>query len=277
MKKVRVLFHGFGRIGRSIFRKIISNKKFEIVGINELNPDPKNIAYTYNFSSLVRSNPKKYGNILFKNNKFFIRGKNIKYFNFSRPDEMSKINDYYDVIIDSTGVSDNKNKWKKLISIKKRIKILFTFHHPISEFLMVTGVNEDRISKKNRLISSSICDVVAIGPYLKLLDENFEIVNGHITTLHPILNYQNLLSNKSISWSSPGNIHSHYSLGRSALNNLIPKPTSALETMKPSINSFDVNKLKCFSYRVPTQIVGSSDINLIFKKKIYCKTSKSIN
>ena len=61
-KKIKVLFHGFGRIGRSIFRKIISDKNFDVVGINEINPDPNNIAYTHNYSTLVTSNPKKIWN-----------------------------------------------------------------------------------------------------------------------------------------------------------------------------------------------------------------------
>ena len=266
MKKIKLIFHGFGRIGRSIFRKVASNKKFQIVGINEINPDPKNIAYTYNFGSLVKNNPKKYGKIEYKNKKFYLKGKHFNYYNYYSPDELIKIKDKCDVIIDSTGVSDNSQNWRKLISKKQNLKILFTWHHPISEFLMAIAANENKLKKKYKFISSSICDVVAIAPYLKFLDENFKIVNGHITTVHPILSYQNLLTNKSISWSSPGNIYSHYSLGRSALNNLIPKPTSVLETMKPSIDTFDVNRLKCFSYRVPTHIVGSSDINLVFEK-----------
>ncbi len=265
-KQIKVIFHGFGRIGRSIFRQICTDKKFVIIGINEINPDPKNISYTYNFDSIVRSNLKKYGQIKFENKKFKLKNKSFNYYNFSRVEELKKIPHKYDVIIDSTGTSNNGSLWKKLIKLKKNIKIIFTFHHPVSEYLMVIGANEKKYNKKFRLISSSICDVVAIAPYLKLLDEKFKIVSGHITTVHPILSYQNLLSNKSISWSSPGNTYSHYSLGRSALNNLIPKPTSILATMKPSIDTFNVSKLKCFSYRVPTQIVGSSDINLVFQK-----------
>ena len=273
-KKIKVLFHGFGRIGRSIFRKIISDKKFEIVGINEINPDPNNIAYTHNYSSLVLSNPKKYGTLKYKNKKFFINNTSLKYYNISEVELLHNIKDSYDVLIDTTGRGDNGKAWKLFIKKKKNVKVLFTFHHPNSEFLMVIGSNENKFQNKFRLISSSICDVVAIAPYLKLIDKHFKIVSGHITTVHPVLSYQNLLSNKSISWNSPGNTYSHYALGRAAINNLIPKPTSVLKTMKPSIDTFNTDILRCFSYRVPTQIVGSSDINLVLKKNF---TIQAIN
>lgn len=274
-KKIKVLFHGFGRIGRSIFRKIISDKKFDIVGINEINPDPKNIAYTYNYSSIVTSNPKKFGKLEYKNNSFFIKNKSLNYYNIPEVKNLNSIKKRYDILIDTTGRGNNSKDWKLFIK-KKDVKVLFTFHHPVSEFLMVIGANEKKFNNKYKLISSSICDVVAIAPYLKLLDKHFKIICGHITTVHPVLSYQNLLSNKSISWNSPGNTYSHYALGRAAINNLIPKPTSVLETMKPSIDTFDTKILRCFSYRVPTQIVGSSDINLVFKENFSVKQINQI-
>jgi len=274
-KKIKVIFHGFGRIGRSIFRKIISDNKFDIIGINEINPDPKNIAYTHNYSSIVTSNPKKYGKLQYKNKRFYIKNKSLSYYNISEVKNLNTIKEKYDVLIDTTGRGNNSKDWKSFIK-KKNVKVLFTFHHPVSEFLMVIGANENKFNKRYKLISSSICDVVAIAPYLKLLDKHFKIVCGHITTVHPVLSYQNLLSNKSISWNSPGNTYSHYALGRAAVNNLIPKPTSVLKTMKPSIDTFDTNILRCFSYRVPTQIVGSSDINLVFKKKFSVKLINQI-
>ena len=210
----------------------------------------------------------------YKNRKFFINKTSLNYYNISEVEHLHNIKDIYDVIIDTTGRGDNGKAWKLFIKKKKNVKVLFTFHHPNSEFLMVIGANENKFHNKFRLISSSICDVVAIAPYLKLIDKHFKIVNGHITTVHPVLSYQNLLSNKSISWNSPGNTYSHYALGRAAINNLIPKPTSVLKTMKPSIDTFNTDILRCFSYRVPTQIVGSSDINLILKKNF---TIQAIN
>ena len=117
-KKIKVLFHGFGRIGRSIFRKIISDNKFDIIGINEINPDPKNIAYTHNYSSIVTSNPKRYGKLQYKNKSFYIKNKSISYYNISEVKNLNTIKEKYDVLIDTTGRGNNSKDWKTFIKRK---------------------------------------------------------------------------------------------------------------------------------------------------------------
>ena len=68
---------------------------------------------------------------------------------------------------------------------------------------------------ENNLISSSICDVVkAFAPIYNIIDNNFSITNGNLITLHPYMQYQNLLDGKSAQWSVPGDTNSHYALGR---------------------------------------------------------------
>ena len=84
--------------------------------------------------------------------------------------------------------------------------------------------------------------------------------------MHPILNYQNLLDGRAVSWASPGQTYSHYSLGRGAIDNLIPKPTSAIKVTEKSLPGINLSNVNSFSYRVPTSIVGSADINLVLKK-----------
>ena len=102
---------------------------------------------------------------------------------------------------------------------------------------------------------------------LKLLKE-YKVITGSITTIHPILNYQNALDGKSASWSIPGQTYGHYELGRSFINNLIPKPTSAIKAVDKVLNTEFDKFLSVFSYRVPTTIVGSADISLLIEKPI---------
>ena len=83
-----------------------------------------------------------------------------------------------------------------------------------------------------------------------------------------MLNYQSALDGKSASWSIPGETYGHFELGRGFLNNIIPKPTSAIKAVDKIINSNFDSSLAVFSYRVPTSIVGSADISLILKNKI---------
>ena len=83
--------------------------------------------------------------------------------------------------------------------------------------------------------------------------------------MHPWLAYQNLLDGPPKSWAYPGSLYNHYSLGRAAANSLILKPTTAItaaEKIIPGIGS----KMNCYSYRVPTPVVGAADITLHLKK-----------
>ena len=118
---------------------------------------------------------------------------------------------------------------------------------------------------KNKIISSSICDTVAFSPLYKIINDKFNILNGNLITLHPWLQYQNLLDGKSAAWSIPGDTFSQYALGRSSVQNLIPKSTSAInaaELVIPKIKE----KIKSISFRVPTNIVSGAILNINIKK-----------
>ena len=99
----------------------------------------------------------------------------------------------------------------------------------------------------------------------------YKIKIGYVTTLHPWLSYQNLMDGPSSSWSVPGEVYHHYALGRSSINNVIPKPTSAMDAVFKVIPELDASKIGSFSYRLPTSIVCSADLTYISK----VKTSKN--
>ena len=262
---MNLIINGFGRIGRALLRQL-SNKKFiNKIFINDLNTDINNLIYTYNYDKLV-SIYKKYSEIKKKNGNYFLEKIKIyflKSFSITDFKQIENIN----LIIDSTGNCNNAEEWKILSKKLNNIKFIFTFDHPLSEIILVLGANENNLKSNHRFISSSICDATALAPFLKVIDKNFGISHGNITTVHPILNYQNILDGPSVSWSHPGKTYSHYSLGRSVIDNLIPKPTTAIDVTAKSLPGVDLSKVNSFSYRVPTSIVGSADLTLILKKK----------
>ena len=96
-----------------------------------------------------------------------------------------------------------------------------------------------------------------------------------MTTLHPWLGYQNLLDGPSASYSSPGEIHDHYALGRSSFGTIIPKTTSAVKAANKVLDYID-RKFLSFSYRVPTMIVGSADPSIKLKKDTSVKEIKEL-
>lgn len=262
---LKIGINGFGRIGRAIFRSNLNKKKFNVVAINDINPDIGNLVYQLNYDTLYDRLDEK-----FEFNKDFIYSNhdNIKVFHQKHIDEVDWDSCDVDIVIDSSGILDNVLRAKETIK-KQNLKKIVVTHSPNEvDFTMVLGANEDKLDlSKHDVISSSICDATALSPVIKLIQENFGIKSGYITTLHPWLNYQNLIDGPASSWSVPGEIYHHYALGRSAIGNMIPKPTSALSATFKVIENLDESIIGSFSYRTPTAIVGSADITLNLNKK----------
>ena len=263
---LKVGINGFGRIGRAVFRSNLNRKAFEVVSINDINPDLGNIAYQLNYDTLYDQLVEKFS---FENNYIYNDHNHIKVFHERNIDDVNWKSCDVDIVIDSSGVLENVLRAKKTIEKHGLKKILVTHSPNEVDFTMVLGANEDKLDiKRHDVISSSICDATALGPVIKLMKDNFGLKSGYITTLHPWLNYQNLMDGPASSWSVPGEIYHHYALGRSAIGNMIPKPTSALTATCKVVEGIDENIIGSFSYRTPTAIVGSADITLNLQKKV---------
>ena len=263
-EKIKVGLNGLGRIGRHIFKMCIDDPLIDLVGINELNPDLNNWAYTLNYDSIYGKSKHK---AKIHNRKILCNDKSIS---TSMVQDISKVpwkELGANVIIDCSGVLENTKKAKKIIDQNNSKKVFFTNSPENVDFTMILGVNEEKYNpKEHNLIASSICDATAIAPVSKIIGNLFKIKMGYVTTLHPWLSYQNLMDGPSSSWSVPGEVYHHYALGRSAIGNMIPKPTSAMEAVFKVLPSL-TKDIGSFSYRTPTQIIGSADISYIVEKK----------
>lgn len=262
---MRVGINGLGRIGRALFRANLQDQCFEPVVINDLNPDPQNLAYLLKYDST-------YGrlnlNVQVENEELSVDGIKAPLY---REEKITDVpwEDYgVDVIVDASGVKANAYA---AMELKKRgIKHVILTNSPELEVpykSVVMGVNEDNLRQEDFLVSSSICDANAVVPALYWLNQEFGVEHGFMTTLHPWLNYQNLLDGPSLSFSDPGHIHSTYVLGRSSINALIPKTTTLLSATRKVLPWVD-EKFMCFSYRIPTSIVSSADLTLKLKGKV---------
>ena len=265
-RKLRIGINGLGRIGRQLFKLASNEEDIQIVGINEINPDINNWAYMLNFDSIYGKSENKVKAI---NNNLVINKNKI------RTSSCSSIKDIpieewdIDILVDCTGILENVINSKYLIKNKNTKKILITHSPEEVDFTMILGVNENQYNdKKHNIVASSICDATAIAPVTKIVNDLFNIENGFVTTLHPWLSYQNLMDGPSSSWSVPGKVYHHYALGRSAISGLIPKPTSAMDAVFKVLPQLNSSKVGSFSYRTPTQIVGSADITYYLEKKV---------
>jgi len=265
---IKVGINGIGRIGRAIVRANNQSKLFEVVAINDINPDINNVAYMMNYDTLYGRTIPPYE---VQDDCVTREGKKIKIFHEQEIDAVDWKSLDADYIIDASGLSGNISILRRMRQ-RGAIKRAFITHSPNDvDFTMVIGANHLSYRPDDHfIISTSICDATALGPVLKIINDKFGIDNGYVTTLHPWLNYQNLMDGASSSWSVPGEIYHHYALGRSVDGNIIPKPTSAIEATAKVVNGISEENIGSYSYRTPTAIVGSADITLNLKKSTNC-------
>ena len=172
MNKIRVGLNGLGRIGRHIYRMCINDASIELVGINEINPDLDNWAYTLNYDSIYGQAKHK---TKVENGKIICNKKSI--FTSIQKDIAKVPWDEWGVefIIDSSGILENTINSKK-INGKSQKKIIFTNSPEEVDFTLILGVNEKKFDPKNHhFIASSICDATAIAPVTKIIDDLYKI------------------------------------------------------------------------------------------------------
>jgi len=265
MGKIKIGINGFGRIGRAIFRINLEKDLFDVVVINDINPDVKNICYTLEYDTT-------YGRLKYKvkhnENQILLNNRAINIYNHEKINDVPWDEFGVDVIVDSSGVKSNLDL---MLNSELMVKNYVVTHAPQGYpdiKTIIFGVNDNEIEPHiNKVFSSSICDTIALSPIISLIKESHNIESGFLTTLHPWLSYQNLLDGPSASWSQPGDIFSHYSLGRASTENLIPKSTSAViaaDHVFPGISK----RIQSFSYRTPTKIVSSAVLILLLDKEI---------
>lgn len=264
---IRVGINGFGRIGRAVFRNNLEKKYFVVVAINDVNPDNDNIVYTLNYDTLYDRLPGLYR--LDGSSIFSPEGAEIVLSHEQSIDQVDWAAQNVDIVIDASGVYKNVLNAQNLIAGGTVRKVIVTHSPENVDFTMVLGANEGELdTNSHHVISSSICDATAIAPVLKTISKNFGIEYGYATTLHPWLNYQNLMDGPASSWSVPGQIYHHFALGRSAIGNMIPKPTTAISATCKVLRAENITEkiIGSFSYRTPTAIVGSADLTLHLSK-----------
>ena len=261
---VNVGINGLGRIGRAIFRILSHFDDVNVVHINDINPEIENIVYLLKYDSYygrfnynLRSNGKA---IYFRDSKINVTHEKV----------ISDVNwaeSGCDYIIESSGIHSNLEKLPSLL-FKGIKKIIVTYSPDEVDKTLILGANEDEYdSDKHNIISSSICDAVAFTPVYRLINGLAGVEAGFLKTLHPWLSYQNLLDGPSVSWGSPGELYHHYAVGRASTASIIPKPTSAIEAANKVVPGV-INKVKCYSFRIPTPVVGAADITFHLSKKI---------
>lgn len=267
MKTVKIGINGVGRIGRTVLRayfdRISKNidTNIEIVAVN--NPgEAKPYIHLLKHDSL---HGKLEGDFSFDATSRVIsyNGHNIKFFDCKSPEEIDWSAHGVQVVIDATGRFKDKEKLGQHIrgTVKK---VIMCAPGKDLDGTFVMGINVDKYdSAKHHIISNASCTTNCLAPVVKVLHENFGIINGLMTTVHAYTSDQNLLDNA----------HEDLRRARAAALSIIPTSTGAAKALGDVIPEMK-GKLDGYAVRVPTPDVSMVDLTVVLEKKA---TKEEIN
>ena len=244
---VKVGINGFGRIGRNVFKALVKRyaNKLQVVGINDLT-DAKTLAHLLKYDSLYGRFD---GTVEAKENSIVVNGNEIKIFAERDPKNIDWNSLGAEIVIESTGLFTDATKAKAHLggSVKK---VLISAPAKNEDVTIVMGVNEETYdASKHNIISNASCTTNCLAPFAKVLDREFKIVKGLMTTIHSYTGDQRLLD-------AP---HRDMRRARAACESMIPTTTGAAKAVALVLPQLK-GKLNGFSLRVPTPTVSCTDL-----------------
>lgn len=250
---IKLAINGFGRIGRLVFRELIKrNADVEVVGINDLT-GASTIAHLLKYDSV---HGKFNGEISVDGNDMIVNGKRITISAEKAIENIPWKN--VDIVLESTGVFTNREALEKHIATSGAKKVLLSA--PAKGDLdatVVLGVNDSILTGNEKTVSNASCTTNCLAPMVKVLNDNFGIVNGFMCTIHAYTNDQRILDLP----------HSDLRRARSAAINSIPTTTGAAKAVGLVIPELK-GKLKGYSVRVPVPDGSITDFTAVLSKEV---------
>jgi glyceraldehyde 3-phosphate dehydrogenase len=247
---IRVGINGFGRIGRMVFRAAQDFDDVEVVGINDL-LEPEYLAYMLKYDSV---HGRFKGDIAVDGGTLVVNGKNIRLTAERDPADLKWGDLNVDVVIESTGLFLTKETAQKHIDAGAK-KVIMSAPSKDDTPMFVRGVNDERYAGE-AIISNASCTTNCLAPIAKVIDDNFGLKRGLMTTVHAMTANQKTVDGPSMKdWRG----------GRGVLENIIPSSTGAAKAVGkvlPHLNG----KLTGMAFRVPTSDVSVVDLTVELEK-----------
>jgi glyceraldehyde 3-phosphate dehydrogenase len=244
----RVAINGFGRIGRSVFRVINQRPEsgIEIVAINDLASDEM-AAYLLKYDTVMGEFP---GEVRVEDGKLIAGRHSPRLLTVRNPAELPWDELDVDVAIESTGVFRDRESVSKHLEAGADRVILTVPAKDALDATIVLGVNDDTLDGDVRIVSNASCTTNCLAPIAKILDDEFGIVRGVMTTVHAYTNDQRLADVP----------HKDFRRSRAATENIIPTSTGAAKAIGTVIPALD-GKLDGMAMRVP--VPDGSTVDLV--------------
>ncbi len=248
---VKIGINGFGRIGRLVFRAAVNNPNVEVKGINDPFIDLEYLKYMLTYDTV---HGKFEGEVSTANGKLVVNGKEIAFFAEKDPSAIAWSSCGAEYVVESTGVFTTTEKASA--HLKGGAKKVVISAPSADAPMFVMGVNNDKYTKDMVVVSNASCTTNCLAPLAKVINDNFGIVEGLMTTVHAATNTQKTVdapSNKD--WRG----------GRSILGNIIPSSTGAAKAVGKVIPELN-GKLTGMAFRVPTADVSVVDLTVRLEK-----------
>ena len=258
---MKVAINGFGRIGRIVFSLLEEVDNVEVVAINDLT-SAKELAYLLKYDSVHRKNSYV---VSYDEDYLLINNKKIKVFNEANIDALPWKELEVDYVLECTGKFTKEDLALKHIEAGAR-KVIVSAPCKGDVKTIVYNVNENILDGTEKVMSAASCTTNCLAPVLKVLDDNFKVLRGFMTTVHAYTNDQVILD-----VSHKKGIESRR--GRAAALNIIPTETGAASAIGKVLPSLD-GKLSGSAMRVPVSDGSVIDLTLELDKKV---TKEEIN
>ncbi len=249
---IKVGINGFGRIGRLAFRSAINRPNVQIVGINDL-LDVEYLAYMLKYDSVHGQFD---GEIDVKDGKLVVNGNSIRITAERDPANLKWDEVGAEYVIESTGFFLTEESAGKHLEAGAK-KVVLSAPSKDHTPMFVMGVNHSELKADQKIFSNASCTTNCLAPISKVLNDNFGIVEGLMTTVHAATATQKTVDGPSMkNWRG----------GRATIHNIIPSSTGAAKAVGKVIPELN-GKLTGMAFRVPTMDVSVVDLTVKLEKK----------
>jgi len=251
MSKIKIGINGFGRIGRLVFRVAVANENVEVVGINDL-IDVDYMAYMLKYDS---THGRFNGTVEVKDGALVVNGNSIRVTSERNPADLKWDAVEAEYVVESTGLFLTKESAKGHIDAGAK-KVVMSAPSKDDTPMFVMGVNNTEYKNDMTYVSNASCTTNCLAPIAKVLNDNYGIVDGLMTTIHATTATQKTVDAPSMKdWRG----------GRGAGQNIIPSSTGAAKAVGKVIPSLN-GKLTGMAFRVPTPNVSVVDLTVNLAK-----------
>lgn len=250
---IKVAINGFGRIGRLVFRRGLEVDGIEFVQINDLT-DAKTLGHLLKYDSV---HGKFNGEVKVEGDKLVVNGKEYKVSSEKDPTNLPWKELGVDIVVEGTGVFTKAEQMQKHIDGGAKKVLLTAPAKGEIDATIVLGVNDDMLKPEHKLVSNASCTTNCLAPMVKVLNENFGIKKGFMTTIHAYTNDQQLLDLP----------HKDLRRARAAALSIIPTTTGAARTVALALPELK-GLLDGFAVRVPTADGSLTDFVCELEKNV---------